>query len=84
MTVETSAWRANDAARFDIARDAVADVVALLLHLARQGALETNAAVEESGRLRQDLFGAGFDRDRVEQLLTDVKARAAELEELRP
>lgn len=84
MTVKTSAWRADDGARFDLARDAVADVVALLLDLKRWGTLETSAVVEEARRLRQDLFGAEFDRDHVDHLLTVVKARAAELEALRP
>ena len=83
MTVETSAWRANDSARFDLARDAVSDVVALLLDLARQGALESDAAIEEARALRRDLIGAGFDRSRVDELLRDVEARSAELEDLR-
>ncbi len=83
MTVETSAWRANDSARFELARDALSDVVALLLDLARQGALETDAALDEARRLRRDLIEAGFDRSRVDQLLRDVEARSAELGDLR-
>jgi uncharacterized protein Smg (DUF494 family) len=83
MTVESSAWRANDAARFDLAREAVGDVVALLLDLAREGALDTDASLDEAKRLRRDLFDAGFDRARIDRLLTDVEARATELEGLR-
>jgi len=83
MTVESSAWRANDAARFELAREAVGDVVALLLDLAREGALDTDASLDEAKRLRRDLFDAGFDRARIDRLLTDVETRATELEVLR-
>ena len=83
MTVESSAWRANDAARFDLAREAVGDVIALLLDLAREGALDTDASLDEAKRLRRDLIDAGFDRARIDRLLTDVEARATELEGLR-
>lgn len=83
MTVESSAWRANDAARFDLAREAVGNVVALLLDLARKGVLDTDASLDEAKRLRHDLFDAGFDRPRVDRLLNDVGARVAELEGLR-
>ncbi|MGQ2914857.1 hypothetical protein [Microbacterium invictum] len=83
MTVETSAWRANDAARFDLAREAVGNVVALLLDLSRTGALDTNAALDEAKRFRRDLLDSGFDRARVDQLLTDIESRLAELEGLR-
>lgn len=83
MTVETSAWRANDAARFDLAREAVDNVVALLLDLSRTGTLDTGAAIDEAKRFRRALLDSGFDRAHVDQLLTDIKARGAELEELR-
>lgn len=83
MTVESSAWRANDAARFDLAREAVGNVVALLLDLARTGALDADASLDEAKRLRRDLFDAGFDRARIDRLLTDVATRATELEGLR-
>jgi len=83
MTVESSAWRANDAVRFDLAREAVGNVVALLLGLAREGALDADASLDEAKRLRRDLFEAGFDRARIDRLLTDVEARATELEGLR-
>ena len=83
MTVESSAWRANDAARFDLAREAVGNVVALLLDLARKGVLDTDASLDEAKRIRHDLFDAGFDRSRVDRLLTDVETRATELEGLR-
>lgn len=83
MTVETSAWRANDAARFDLAREAVAEVIALLLDLANRSTFETDAAIDEARRLRRELFDTGFDRSRVDRLLADLEARASELEALR-
>lgn len=83
MTVETSAWRANDAARFDLAREAVGNVVALLLDLSRTGTLNPDAAIDEAKRFRRDLLDSGFDRTRVDQLLTDIELRLAELEGLR-
>ncbi|GAA3640548.1 hypothetical protein GCM10022200_25270 [Microbacterium awajiense] len=83
MTVDSSAWRANDAARFDLARESVGDVVALLLSLSRTGVLDTAASLDEAKRIRGDLLEAGFDRARLDKLLTDVEVRAAELEGLR-
>ncbi len=83
MTVDSSAWRANDAATFDLAREAVGEVVALLLSLSGTGALDTEASLDEAKRFRRDLFEAGFDRARLDELLTDVEVRAAELEGLR-
>ncbi|MEV8367971.1 hypothetical protein [Microbacterium sp. NPDC064584] len=83
MTVETSPWRANDAARFDLAREAVGNVVALLLDLSRAGMLVTDAALDEAKRFRHDLLDSGFDRARADQLLTDIESRLAELEGLR-
>ncbi|MCK6065773.1 MULTISPECIES: hypothetical protein [Microbacterium] len=80
MTIEPSAWRTNDSEVFDLARDAVGHLVALLLGLARSGALDTKAATDESRRFRSDLLEAGFDRARINQLLAKVEARAAELE----
>lgn len=82
MTVETSAWRANDAARFDLAREAVGNVVALLLDLSRTGTLDPDAAIDEAKRFRRDLLDSGFDRARVDQLLSDIESRLAELEGL--
>lgn len=64
MAGETSAWRANDAARFDLGREAVGNVVALLLDLSRAGTLDTDAAIEEAKRFRRDLLDSGFDRAR--------------------
>lgn len=83
MTVETSAWRANDAARFDLAREAVGNVVALLLDLSRIGTLDPDAAIDEAKRFRRDLLDSGFDRARVDQLLSGIESRIAELEGLR-
>lgn len=83
MTVETSAWRANDAAKFDLAREAVGNVVALLLDLSRAGTLDPDAAIDEAKRFRRNLLDSGFDRARVDQLFTGIESRLAELEGLR-
>ncbi|MCK6068504.1 MULTISPECIES: hypothetical protein [Microbacterium] len=80
MTIEPSVWRTNDCEVFDLAREAVGYLVALLLDLTRSGALETDAAIDESRRLRHDLLEAGFDRARFNQLLARVEARTTELQ----
>ena len=84
MTPVPSAWRANDAMRFEVAREAANTATALLFKLADTGAIDLPSAVAEAAGIRRDLLSVdGFDRDKVDSLIRRLNERIAELEEPR-
>jgi len=80
MTLEPSAWRANDAVTMDVARDAANIATALLFTLADQGVHGLDDAVAEATEIRLELHRTdGFDRGAVDAFLLQLDARIAEL-----
>lgn len=78
MTLEPSAWRANDAVRFDDARDAVDTATGLLYTLADRGAIEMSSATERARDIHLRLLALdGFDRDAVNGFLANLNREIA-------
>lgn len=76
MTLEQSAWRANDAALFEAARESANDAIATLFRLSDTGALDPSAATTEASAIRLDFVGLdGFDREAVEEFLERTAER---------
>lgn len=81
MTLEPSAWRANDSVNFDLARDAVNTAVAMLYRLVDEGALSLDTANSEVAVMRRALLTIdGFDRDAIDSFSRRVSTRLESLE----
>lgn len=80
MTLEPSAWRANDAVTMDLARDGANTAAALLFTLADQGLQDLDVAITEASEIRLELQGVdGFDRVAVDAFILRLDARISEL-----
>lgn len=78
MTHEPSAWRTNDAVRFDVAREAVNTATAALFQLADSGAIAPETAIERARGLRLALQRLdGFDRQAVDAFIDGLAQRPA-------
>ena len=81
MTLEPSAWRTNDAVRFDAALDAVNAATARIFELVDTGALALAEAVQEVQDLRAAFQRVnGFDRQAVDDFVAMIGPRVAHLE----
>ena len=80
MTGQGSAWRASDAATFDIAREAANTAVAAVLRLADDGAMLHDYALAEASAIRSELVEIDpYNRREVDALLERLTNRIAEL-----
>lgn len=85
MTLEPSAWRANDSVAYDAARDAANTATAMLFDRVDVGTVELADAVSEAAAIRREVLRIdGFDRAAVDDLARRLSDRIAELSELRP
>jgi hypothetical protein len=83
MTLDPSAWRADDSVAFDAAREVVSTATAVLFNLADTGVLDLPAAVAEARKLRRSLLSVdGFDREAVDGFIRRLDDRVAELKGL--
>lgn len=80
MTLEPSAWRTNDAVRFDVAREALNRATAALFELVDRGVLDLEVAVGEARDRRLELLAIdGFDRPAVDRFIDELDQRIARL-----
>ncbi|MGA1827894.1 hypothetical protein [Microbacterium sp.] len=78
MTLEPSAWRANDAVRFDVAREALNRVTATLFELVDRGVLDLDVAVSEARDRRLELLAIdGFQRHAIDSFIEMLDERIA-------
>ena len=83
MTLDPSAWRADDSVAFDAAREVVNVATAALFNLADTGALDVPSAVAEATKLRHALLSLdGFDREAVDRFIRQLDDRVAKLKGL--
>lgn len=81
MTLEPSAWRANDSVSFDLARDAVNTAVAMLYRLVDEGAMTLDTANTEVAAMRRELLTTdAFNREAIENLTRRVSIRLSSLD----
>jgi hypothetical protein len=75
-----SAWRANDLAAYDAAREAANGAIAALLRHADDGAMLHEHALAEASAIRRELVEVdAFNRSALETLLARMTSRIAEL-----
>ncbi|GAA1741250.1 hypothetical protein [Microbacterium paludicola] len=80
MTGEGSAWRASDAATFDIACEAANTAIAAVLRLADDGAILHERAIAEASAIRRELVEVdAYDRKALEALIDRLTFRITEL-----
>lgn len=84
MTLEPSAWRANDTVAFELAREAANTATAVFFDLVDRGDLNLKDAIEGSKIVRRELLELnGFDRAAIDTFTKEMDERVTYLTGIR-
>lgn len=82
MNPERSAWRANDVVAYDAFREVGNTAIALVLRLARDGVITTDAALSEAADIQRELLEVdAYDRAALDAAHRELDKRVRGLRE---